>query len=185
MQWTLLSGVEDRATRLWRANLFLRQGVSLNVGEVKRPSALACEHLPVAKLWTLFHMKKAKMPRDLRMWTNLNVLLPCLVLVSVVANGTYHRLGSLGSCSVCQYHWKAGSWACCAGADSVGFVGGHSGLGVLHVVECAAPFAARGRTIPLVVVNGRNPPCAWRASPQTSQNNPWHQIVSPPSCGHP
>ena len=33
MQWTAVSGVEERATRLWRANLSLRQGVSLNVGD--------------------------------------------------------------------------------------------------------------------------------------------------------
>ena len=65
MQWTPLSGVEERATRLRRANLSLRQGVSLDVGDSKRSSALACESFPVAKLWTPFAGNKVKMPRDL------------------------------------------------------------------------------------------------------------------------
>ena len=60
-----LSGEEERATRLWRANLSLRQDVSLDDGGSKRRPAWVCEPLPVVRLWTPPARKKEKMPRVL------------------------------------------------------------------------------------------------------------------------
>ena len=108
-QWTLLSGVEERATRLWRANLSLCQGVSLNVGDSKRPSALACVPVPVVRLWTLSSRKKEKIALTVhervvksallaRTSTNFNVSLFFRQPVSVIP------LGTCSCWSLCMVH---------------------------------------------------------------------------------
>ena len=52
----------ERASRLWRANLSLRQDVSLNGGVSKRLPAWVCEPLPVVKLETPCSVVKLETP---------------------------------------------------------------------------------------------------------------------------